>query len=148
MKLEEMTEPKGIKIKTLAQTIIDTWNTKVDEKIIQLYCADYEGEDLSGQKKRSGLDGVKGWLNSVLHAFPNIHYTLVDHVENGDRLVLHWMAHGNHHGSFLKIPASGKPVAINGISFLKIENGRIKEGKLFWDLAGVLRQIGLLPSLP
>jgi len=83
-----------------------------------------------------------------LHAFPNIHYTLVDYVENGDRLVLHWLADGNHHGSFLKIPASGKPVTINGISFLRIENGKITEGKLFWDLAGVLRQIGLLPSLP
>jgi len=146
--MEEMIEPKGFKIKPLAQTIIDTWNTKVDEKIIQLYSSDYEGEDFSGSKKRSGLDGVKGWLNSVLHAFPNIHYTLVDHVENGDRLVLHWLADGNHHGSFLKIPASGKPVTINGISLLRIENGKIKEGKLFWDLAGVLRQIGLLPSLP
>ena len=146
--MEEMIEPKGIKVKPLAQTIIDTWNTKVDEKIIQLYSLNYEGEDLSGSKKRSGIEGVKSWLNSVLHAFPNIRYTLVDYVENGDRLVLHWLADGNHHGSFLKIPASGKPVSINGISFLKIEKGKIKEGKLFWDLAGVLRQIGLLPQMP
>jgi len=146
--MEEMIEQTGIKIKPLAQTIIDTWNTKVDEKIIQLYSSGYKGEDFSGSKKRTGVDGVKSWLNSVLHAFPNIHYTLVDYVENGDRLVLHWLADGNHHGSFLKIPASGKPVTINGISFLRIENGKITEGKLFWDLAGVLRQIGLLPSLP
>jgi steroid delta-isomerase-like uncharacterized protein len=144
----QVLESRELKTKPLAQVIIDTWNTKVDEKIAQLYSLDYEGEDFSGGKKRSGIDGVKGWLNNVLHAFPNIHYTLVDFVENGDRLVLHWLADGNHHGSFLKIPASGKPVAINGISFLRIENGKIREGKLFWDLAGVLRQIGLLPSLP
>ena len=137
-----------MKTKPLAQTIIDTWNTKVDEKIIQLYSSHYEGEDLSGIKKRSGTEGVRNWLNSVLHAFPNIHYTLVDHVESGDRIVMHWLAEGNHHGSFLKIPASGKPVRINGISFLRIEDGKIREGKLFWDLAGVLRQIGLLPGLP
>ncbi|HMG67225.1 MAG TPA: ester cyclase [Chitinophagaceae bacterium] len=148
MNMEEMIDTKGIKTKPLAQTIIDTWNTKVDEKIIQLYAPDYEGEDFSGSKKRSGIEGVKGWLNNVLHAFPNIHYTLIDYVENDERLVLHWIADGNHHGSFLKIPASGKPVTINGISLLKIEHGKIKEGKLFWDLAGVLRQIGLLPSLP
>jgi steroid delta-isomerase-like uncharacterized protein len=140
-------ELKGMKTKPFAHTIIDTWNTRVNEKIIQLYSNDYLGEDVSGNKKRTGIEGVKSWLNSVFHAFPNIHYTLVDHIENGDRIVLHWIAEGNHHGSFLKIPASGKQVSINGMSLLKIENGKIKEGKLFWDLAGVLRQIGLLPSL-
>lgn len=146
--MEEMIKQNGVKTKPFAQTIIDTWNTKVDEKIIQLYAVDYEGEDLSGSKKRSGIEGVKGWLNSVLHAFPNIHYTLVDYVANEGRLVLHWVAVGDHHGSFLKIPASGKQVTINGVSLLKIENGKIKEGKLFWDLAAVLRQIGLLPQMP
>ena len=146
--MEQMIGLKEVKIKSFAHTIIDTWNTRVDEKIIQLYSLDYAGDDLTGGKKRSGSEGVKDWLDRVLHAFPNIHYTLIDYVESGDRLVLHWLAEGNHHGSFLKIPASGKQVRINGISILKIENGKIKEGKLFWDLAGVLRQIGLLPQMP
>jgi len=146
--MEQMLGLKEVKIKSFAHTIIDTWNTRADEKIIQLYSLDYAGDDLTGGKKRSGSEGVKDWLDRVLHAFPNIHYTLIDYVESGDRLVLHWLAEGNHHGSFLKIPASGKQVRINGISILKIENGKIKEGKLFWDLAGVLRQIGLLPQMP
>ena len=146
--MEQTLGLKEVKLRSFAQTIIDAWNTKMDEKIIQLYSPDYEGEDLTGSKKRSGIEGVKDWLNRVLHAFPNIHYTLIDHVESGDRLVLHWLAEGNHHGSFLKIPASGKQVRINGISILRIENGKIREGKLFWDLAGVLRQIGLLPQMP
>lgn len=146
--MEQMLGLKEVKLRSFAQTIIDAWNTKMDEKIIQLYSLDYEGEDLTGGKKRSGIEGVKDWLDRVLHAFPNIHYTLIDHVETGDRLVLHWLAEGNHHGSFLKIPASGKQVKINGVSILKIENGKIREGKLFWDLAGVLRQIGLLPQMP
>jgi len=146
--MEQMLGRQEVKIKSFAHTIIDTWNTRVDEKIIQLYSLDYAGDDLTGGKKRSGSEGVKDWLDRVLHAFPNIHYTLIDYVESGDRLVLHWLAEGNHHGSFLKIPASGKQVRINGISILKIENGKIKEGKLFWDLAGVLRQIVLLPQMP
>lgn len=146
--MESIMSKTPVKLKPFAQIVIDTWNTKVDDKIIQLYSADYEGEDMSGSKKRYGIDGVRNWLKSVLHAFPNIHYTLVDYVENGDRIVMHWIAEGIHHGSFLKIPASGKPVIINGVSFLTIENGKIKEGKLFWDMAAVLRQIGLLPQMP
>src|SRR5262245_26052972 len=135
--MEQLLGVKEIGVKPFAQTIIDTWNTKVDEKIIQLYSWNYEGEDFSGSKKRSGTRGVKDLLEKVLHAFPNIHYTLIDYVESGDRLVLHWLAEGNHHGSFLKIPASGKQVSIHGISIMKIENGKIRQGKLFWDLAGV-----------
>jgi len=33
-------------------------------------------------------------------------------------------------------------------SLLKLENGKVKSGKLIWDLAGVLRQMGLLPQIP
>ena len=103
---------------------------------------------LSTLTNKNKPPNVTGGLINIFDVLKESPEDLVDYVENGDRLVLHWLADGNHHGSFLKIPASGKPVAINGISFLRIENRKIKEGKLFWDLAGVLRQIGLLPGLP
>ena len=50
--------------------------------------------------------------------FPNLHYTLVDHIETDSKLVLHWLAKGNHLGPLMKIPATGKNVFIHGMSIL------------------------------
>lgn len=144
----ERTLVNETKVKPFALVIIEAWNSRVNEKIMELYAADYIGEDLTGNKIRSGREGVKHWMNSVFHAFPNIHYELIEFIENGDQLAFHWVARGNHHGSFLKIPASGKLVSIHGMSIMKIEKEKIKEGKLMWDLAAVLRQMGLLPQMP
>lgn len=134
--------------KTMAHTIIKTWNSRSDEMIVALYATDYIGEDITGGKMRHGWEGVRMWMHNVFTAFPNVSYELLDHVQNGDDLVLHWEARGNHHGTFLKIPPTGKPVVIAGMSILKLENGKIKHGKLMWDLAGILRQMGLLPQMP
>lgn len=148
MNTKEMTGSKVIKTKSLAQTVIEAWNTRSEEMILPLYSPEYTGEDITGGKMRSGLESVKIWMKSVFTAFPNIRYELVEHVEKDDQLVFHWKASGNHHGSYLKIPATGLPVSIQGMSMLKIKDGKIVEGKIIWDLAGVLRQLGLLPQMP
>ena len=136
------------KEKTMAQAIIDTLNSRSDELILSMYAPDYIGEDITGGKTRYGNESVRIWMQTIYTAFPNVSYELLDHVQDGDDLVLHWVAKGNHHGTFLKIPPTGNPVAIAGMSLLKLENGKVKHGKLIWDLAGVLRQMGLLPQMP
>ncbi len=143
--INAVTETKG---KAFALAIINTLNSRSDEQILAMYAQDYVGEDITGGKTRYGNDSVRTWMQAIYSAFPNVLYELIEYVHNGDDLVVHWIARGNHHGTFLKIPATGKPVAIAGISMLKMENGKVKSGKLIWDLAGVLRQMGLLPQMP
>ncbi len=140
---------KTVEVKTrpLAQQVIDAWNSRMDEIILPFYTHDYVVEDITAERVREGWDGLKQWTRSVFTAFPNLHYTLVDHVEKDDKLVLHWLAKGNHQGPLMKIPATGKNVFIHGMSILTLENGKIKHGQVMWDMAGVLRQIGLLPEI-
>lgn len=138
---------KKEKNKTLGQQIIDAWNSRTDEIILPFYTYDYVVEDITAGRIREGWEGMRQWTKSVFTAFPNLHYTLVDHVEKDDKLVLHWFAKGNHQGPLMRIPATGKNVFIHGMSILTIENGKIKSGQVMWDLAGVLRQIGLLPQI-
>jgi hypothetical protein len=45
------------------------------------------------------------------------------------------------------IPPTGRRIAVCGISLLTIEGGRISRGLYVWDVAGLLRSIGLLPEL-
>jgi steroid delta-isomerase-like uncharacterized protein len=136
-----------LKTKTIGQQIIDGWNSRMDEIILPFYSRDYVVEDITAGRVREGWEGLKQWTKSVFTAFPNLHYTLVEQVEQEGKLVLHWLAKGNHQGPLMKIPATGKNVFIHGMSILTLENGKITHGHVMWDLAGVLRQIGLLPSI-
>jgi steroid delta-isomerase-like uncharacterized protein len=129
------------------QQIIDAWNSRTDEIIFPFYTYDYVVEDITAGRIREGWDGLKQWTKSVFTAFPNLHYTLVDDIEKDGKLVLHWLAKGNHQGPLMKIPATGKNVFIHGMSILHFEGEKIKNGQVLWDMAGVLRQIGLLPEI-
>jgi steroid delta-isomerase-like uncharacterized protein len=144
---KSVVKTKGTKNKPIAQQIIDAWNTRTDDIILPFYSYDYVVEDITAGRIREGWEGMRQWTKSVFTAFPNLQYTLVDHVENDGKLVLHWLAKGNHQGPLMRIPATGKNVFIHGMSILTFENDKIKSGQVMWDLAGVLRQIGLLPSI-
>lgn len=141
------TKKKDPKKKSTGQQIIDAWNSRTDEVILAFYAHDYVVEDITAGRIREGWEGMRQWTKSVFTAFPNLTYTLVDDIENDGKLVLHWLAKGNHQGPLMKIPATGKNVFIHGMSVLHLENGKVKRGQVMWDLAGVLRQIGLLPEI-
>ena len=135
------------KEKTIGQQVIDAWNSRSDEIILPFYSQDYVVEDITAGRVREGWEGMRQWTRSVFTAFPNLQYTLVNEVEKDGKLVLHWLSKGNHQGPLMKIPATGKNVFIHGMSILQLENGKITHGVVMWDLAGVLRQIGLLPQI-
>jgi len=137
----------GTREKTIGQQIIDAWNSRSDEIILPFYSLDYVVEDITAGRVREGWEGMRQWTRSVFTAFPNLHYTLLNEVEKDGKLVLHWLSKGNHQGPLMKIPATGKNVFIHGMSILQLENGKITHGIVMWDLAGVLRQIGLLPQI-
>jgi hypothetical protein len=47
----------------------------------------------------------------------------------------------------MRIPPTGCDIAVRGISVLTVENGKVTRGLYIWDVAGLLRSIGLLPEL-
>lgn len=141
------TRKSNDKTKSTGQQIIDAWNSRQDEIITSFYSPAYVVEDITAGRIREGWEGLRQWTKSVFTAFPNLKYTLITAIEKDDNLVLHWLAKGNHQGPLMRIPATGKNVFIHGMSVLQLENGKVVRGQVMWDLAGVLRQIGLLPEI-
>lgn len=137
---------KKTKEKTIGEQIIEAWNSRSDDVILPFYSYDYVVEDITAGRIREGWEGMRQWTKSVFTAFPNLQYTLVNEVEKDGKLVLHWLSKGNHQGPLMRIPPTGKNVFIHGMSILELKDGKVIRGQVLWDLAGVLRQIGLLPQ--
>jgi steroid delta-isomerase-like uncharacterized protein len=84
---------------------------------------------------------------AYLRAFPDLRLTQDGVIVEGEHAVLVWTARGTHGGELMRIPPTGRTVEVRGVSVLETKDGRISRGLHVWDVAGFLRDIGLLPRL-
>lgn len=134
-------------IAQLAADLLAAWNTHDVDRIVDFYAHDFVGEDVAQSTAQHGRDGVKGTVQRYLHAFPDLQFDERETIVQGNRTVQRWTARGTHRGTLMHIPATGRPVTISGVTFLTIENGKVTRATMLWDVAGLLRSIGLLPNL-
>lgn len=100
-----------------------------------------------------GPDGFKNLVTMLHGAFPDVHLKVEHLLVEGDTVVGHWTGSGTHTGGPLHtvkgdIPASGKHFVIDGVSWLKIVDGKIVESLANEDTLSLLKQIGVIPVPP
>jgi len=91
------------------------------------------------------LRGVGPWKELVaglLAAFPDLHFTMEDQVVQGDRVALRWHATGTHKGPLGAAPATGKPIALDGLIIDRVAHGKVQERWEQWDQPVMLQQLG------
>ncbi len=93
-----------------------------------------------------GIDSAKAYYANYLTGFSNITFTIVDVFGQGDKLVKHWNFKGTHTGMFFGIPATGKNVNIDGVTLVRMQDGKIAEERDFFDNLDFMTQLGLMPK--
>ncbi len=131
----------------LVRELLEAWNAHDIERIKTFYAPEYEGVDVGQAERQRGPQSVPRNVERYLRAFPDLHFVEEDIVAQDGRAVLVWKAYGTHEGRLMNIPPTGRNVAVRGTSVLTVEDGKIVRGLYIWDVAGLLRGIGLLPEL-
>jgi steroid delta-isomerase-like uncharacterized protein len=131
----------------LVRDLLEAWNAHDPERIQTFYAPEYEGVDVAQAKPQRGPQDVSRLVRRYFQAFPDLRFVDEDIVVQGNRAVLVWTAHATHGGELMRIPPTGRNIAVRGTSVLTIENGKVTRGLYIWDVAGLLRSIGLLPEL-
>jgi len=91
-------------------------------------------------------EGFKQSVIALKTAFPDLHYTIDDSIESGDRIVHHLTASGTMKGDFMGIPATGKRATWTEIHIGRVANGRLTEHWGLVDQLGMLVQLGVVPT--
>jgi len=112
--------------------------------INELFASDFTGHDTSGGT--FGREEFREGVLDMLSAFSDRQVKIADQVVAEDKVVTRWQATGVHAGEFNGIPATGRRVSLTGISIDRIAGGRIVESWEVTDDAGLLRQLGVMPS--
>ena len=131
----------------LAAQLTEAWNSHDPECVAALCAADYEGENVGEATPHRGPAGMAASVATYLTAFPDLHFTVDEAVIQGDRVAQIWHAHATHRGPLMNIPGTGRRIAVRGASLLTFREGRLYRAVYIWDVAGLLREIGLLPEL-
>lgn len=127
--------------------LIAAWNAHDVQRVTTFYAPDYEEIDVAQAEPRRGPEAVRRYLLYYLRAFPDIQVTIDECIADHDKVALYWTWRGTHRGAFMHIPPTGRQVVVRGTSLIALAGGRIRSAVRIWDLAGLLRTIGLLPDL-
>jgi predicted ester cyclase len=91
-------------------------------------------------------DGFMQLAIALRSAFPDLHYTVEDAIDAGDKIVHRLAASGTMKGDFLGIPATGTRATWTEIHIGRVADGRLVEHWGLADQLGMLVQLGIVPA--
>ena len=130
-------------IATFKRAIEEGWNNGNLEAIDELFVPNFV-EHQAGIAP--GRDGVKGSIQVLRTAFPDLHLTVEDAIAEGDTVWLRLSATGTHEGPFMGLPGTGRRIDITVIDIARMVDGRLVEHWGVADRLSVAQQIGLVPG--
>ncbi len=133
-------------IAQLVSDLLDAWNAHDLARVEAFYAPDYVGIDVGQAEAQHGPRQRRAVLAAYIRAFPDVQFS-GDILVQDNRAVLVWIMCGTHHGTFMRIPPTGRRVEVRGVSVLTIRDDKVQHGLTIWDTAGLLRGLGLLPEL-
>jgi steroid delta-isomerase-like uncharacterized protein len=89
---------------------------------------------------------LKTVATMIRSAFPDWHSSVEEMLVDGDRVVERWTGHGTHRGEFQGIPPTGNRVAVPGVVFYRIADGKITEFRGQFDRMSLMQQLGVIPN--
>lgn len=95
----------------------------------------------------TGVQAIKEMVFERLYrAFPDLHITLEDMIEEGDKVAVKDLVTGTHLGEFNGLPPTGKSVSYREIFIARFANGRIAEAWGVVDVFTQMKQLGVIPA--
>jgi steroid delta-isomerase-like uncharacterized protein len=95
----------------------------------------------------TGTQMIKEMVIARLYrAFPDLHITIEDLIEEGDKVVEKDTVTGTHRGEYNGLPPTGKSVSYTEIFIMRFVNGRIAETWGVVDIFSQMKQLGMIPA--
>jgi steroid delta-isomerase-like uncharacterized protein len=143
-----MSKEENIRI---AENVFNDLNTHKINQHLDLYAEGYiyEGPGAPGPLS---VDQSQALTQGFIDAFPDLHFEMTNRIADGDFVVINWVSTGTHKGplrtpSGNAIPPTGRSGTVPGSTTYEFKNGKITHAWIYWDMAGMLAQLGLMPDM-
>ena len=89
-----------------------------------------------------GPQAVADVVRMFRAAFPDLAITIDELVAEGDTVCARATTRGTHRGTIFGLAPTGRPLAMTGLTMVRIQDGRLVESWVRNDVAGLMRQLG------
>ena len=129
-------------IKALVQRNFEViWSQCNLEATDAIIAHDYVGHIATLPEPVRGIEAFKQVIMLYHFSSPDIRFEIQDQIAEGNKVATRWIARGTHQGEFMGIAPSGQRLSVTGMSFHRIENGRIQESWDDWDALTMLQNM-------
>ena len=94
--------------------------------------------------KKSTLENFKVMMQAMWKAFPDMKFTAVDTLVEGNRIMVIYHMTGTNTGEFMGMKATNKKIDITGVDIVRIANGKFVEHWGFMDSMVMMQQLGMM----
>jgi steroid delta-isomerase-like uncharacterized protein len=130
----------------MRRAVEEVWNRQDFAALKEIVADDFVIHASTPEAEIHGVGGAKQFVMMLHSAIPDIHFTIVDQVAEGDRVVTRWKAHGTHKGELMGMPPTGKQLTLTATDIDRIANGKIVECWTTMDGPTMLQQMSLMPA--
>lgn len=101
-------------------------------------------DPLTGDTDRGG---AKQNCAMYRKAFPDLKPTILSAYTDGEICTVHWRMTGTHQGELMGLEPMGGRCTVEGITIDRFKGGKIVESWTQWDALGLMRQLGVAPTV-
>lgn len=94
----------------------------------------------------TGYDAFRGFVLYLRNAFPDIKFSVLKQMSEGNKVASRWQIEGTHKGEFLGAPATGNSIKDFGIDIFTIRQGKIVSVHVNENDFGLMQQLGVIPA--
>ncbi len=126
----------------------ESWDLRDPERGVAVIATDCQFEDVARSERQIGPDGYRMDYERWRRAFPDGEVKVRNVIVDGDWAVVEFVNRGTHTGplesSLGTFPPSGKRQESRYCSVMRVRDGKVVEGRDYYDASTIARQLGLI----
>ncbi|MDF2765433.1 MAG: hypothetical protein K0S81_2427 [Rhodospirillales bacterium] len=128
----------------VAEGYLAAWNAKDVEKAASYYADDVEYFDVTLGEAHKGRDEAREVVQTFVTAAPDLKWEMKgEPIVSEDGIAFQWTFSGTNTGAWgPDTPATNKPFSFDGVTFMRVKDGKITYQGDYYDGHGFGKQLG------
>jgi steroid delta-isomerase-like uncharacterized protein len=134
-------------VERIVRIFHESWDLRDPERGVTVIADDCRFEDVARGELQIGADGYRADYHRWRAAFPDGEVKILRVMVDGEWAVVEFVNRGTHTGplqsSVGEFAPTGRSMELRYCSVMRVHDGKVVEGRDYYDSASLLRQLGL-----
>ena len=131
----------------LHREALEAFNSRDMDAIVRPYGEDIVVTDHAQHQTMKSAEGIRSWNQAWIDSFSDAMLEDIQCFSAGDRTVARFTGRGTNDGPFASFEPTNQRAQVDLCDVARWRDGKIVEQHLYYDMYGVLAQLGHVPPM-